>query len=43
MIIDYLPENLEFSIATKIMIAKQSHRSYNEVATYWQQRISEPE
>lgn len=26
----------------KIMIAKESQRSYNEVATNWQQKISKP-
>ena len=26
----------------KIMIVKESQRSYNEVATNWQQKISEP-
>lgn len=34
--------NFRLKYIFKIMIAKESQRSYNEVATNWQQKISKP-
>lgn len=35
-------ENFRLKHIFKIIIAKESQRSYNEMATNWQQKISEP-
>ena len=35
-------ENFRLKHIFKIIIAKESQRSYNEMATNWQQKISKP-